>query len=179
MSKICVIIGSPRKGGNTQLLAESFISGAVESGNSIDVISVADYDIHGCLGCNACFRNGGICVQNDGMAEIYTRMSHADILVFATPIYFFTLSSQLKAIIDRLHNPIKDRFSVRKLVLLAVSASSRQTVYEPVLAVYNAALNHFSLENGGVICVGGMKEKGDIINHPALKEAFEMGKKIK
>lgn len=178
MSNISVIIGSPRKGGNTQLLADSFIRGAVQAGNTVDVISVADYDIHGCLGCNACFRNDGLCVQNDGMAEIYSRLSNADIIVFATPIYFFTLSSQLKAIIDRLHNPIRDSFSVRKLVLLVVSASAKETVYEPVLAMYKAALSHFSLEDGGVITVGGMKDKGDILNYPALKQAFELGQLI-
>ena len=103
---ILIISGSPRKGGNTELLAEAFAKGAAEH-HHVEIVSVRDYKVNPCLGCNACFKTNGICAQKDDMAIIYEMMNQADMLVIASPVYFYGISAQLKAVIDRFHNPIR------------------------------------------------------------------------
>lgn len=175
MSKIAVLIGSPRKGGNTEILADAFIDGAKQR-HEIEVISVTDVKVKGCTGCNFCYTDKSHrCVQKDDMQSIYEKLIPADVIVIATPVYFYGISSQLKCIIDRLHNPIRNNFKVKKLILLSVAADTIPTVFDSVKTMYNSVLEYFSLENGGVVTVFGVKEKGDIINNSALQEAFELG----
>ena len=108
---ILILFGSPRKGGNTELLAEAFAKGA-SAQHHVEIVSVRDYKVNPCLGCNACFKANGICAQKDDMTIIYEKMSQADMLVIASPVYFYSISAQLKAIIDRCHNPIRDSFHI-------------------------------------------------------------------
>ena len=120
MSKVVVLVGSVRKGGNTDLLAQAFVNGAKES-NEVEVISVADYKVNPCIGCNSCFaREENKCFQNDDMTVIYDKLKEADIVVIASPVYFYGISAQLKCIIDRLHTPMRNRFKIKKLALLLV-----------------------------------------------------------
>lgn len=178
MSRIAVIIGSPRKGGNTHILARSFIDGASKS-HEIEVISVADTKIKGCTGCNFCYGDESHrCPQKDGMQEVYEKLAPCDIIVVATPVYFYGVPSQLKSLIDRLHNPIRNSFKVKKLVLLSVAADTIPTVFDSVRTMYDSILKYFSLEDGGVITVFGVEEKGDINGSPALREAYELGESI-
>lgn len=179
MKNILVISGSPRKNGNTEMLAKAFVDGAILAGNHVKILSVIGKHIGGCLGCNACRRNSdNKCVLNDDMIECYNIMAKADVIVFATPIYFYGASSQLKAMIDRLHNPIRNTFKVKKLGLLAVCADNEMAVFNSVKEMYNSCLRYFSLENGGIVTVCGVEEKGDISGNTALSEAEEMGRNI-
>ena len=149
MKHIVVIIGSPRKNGNTELLANAFIEGAQSAGHTVDVISVAGKHINGCIGCNACYRDAAHkCVYQDDMTECYKQLADADVIVAATPIYFYGVSSQLKCLIDRLHNPIRNSFKVKKLGLLAVCTDAQESVFDSVKAMYHSILSYFSLENG-------------------------------
>ena len=115
MSNIIVLSGSPRKGGNTDLLVDAFVKGA-EKNNNVEVISVADYKVNPCIGCNSCFdREGHDCFQQDDMQVVYDKLKCADVIVVASPVYFYGVSAQLKAIIDRLHTPMGNDFKARKL----------------------------------------------------------------
>lgn len=175
MSKIVVLLGSARKGGNTELLAKAFSEGAMQS-NTVEVVSVVDYKINYCIGCNSCFeRKGNKCFQQDDMEILYKRLSEADILAIASPVYFYGISSQLKTIIDRLHTPIRNNFKIKKLVLLLVAATDLPTVFDPIKLQYQMILDFFKLENAGMVMVRQVKDKGDIKDHPALKEAYELG----
>ncbi len=179
MKHIVVIVGSPRKNGNTELLADAFIKGARSVGNTVETISVIGKKIGGCLGCNACYRDAQHrCALHDDMEVCYKRLSEADVIVIATPIYFYGVSSQLKCLIDRLHNPIRNSFKVKKLGLLAVCADDRESVFDSVVTMYRSILNYFSLSDGGVVTVCGVSEKGDIKGNPKLKAAQEMGRTI-
>lgn len=179
MKNIVVVIGSPRKNGNTEILANAFINGAREAGNNVNVISVNGQKIGGCTGCNYCYKNAQHnCVQNDGMTQIYAQLALADIIVFATPVYFYGVSSQLKCLIDRLHNPIRNSFAVKKLALLAVCADKEESVFDSVIAMYQSVLKYFSLANGGIITVHSVVEKGDINSNPKLIDAYNLGKSI-
>lgn len=117
---IVILSGSPRKGDNTQMLAESFAQGASPRHN-VDFVSVRDYHVYPCKGCNSCFkRDDKSCVQKDDMHAIYDKLGKADMLVIVSPVYFYGISSQLKAIIDRCHNHIRDTFKIKKTALLLV-----------------------------------------------------------
>ena len=110
MSRIVVLVGSMRKGGNTDLLAQAFAEGAGKD-NTVEIVSVADYKVNPCIGCNSCFtREGNQCFQKDDMAEIYKKLKVADIMVIASPVYFYGISAELKAIVDRLHTPMRNGF---------------------------------------------------------------------
>jgi len=175
MKNIVVLIGSPRKGGNTDLLSTSFINGARDSGNKVEVIYANSVKVHPCLGCNKCQTNGGICVIKDDMQEIYKTLSKSDIIVVATPLYFYGVSAQLKAIIDRLHNPIRHTFNTKSLILLSVCADKEKEAFDGLIAEFKSTLKFFSLKNGGVIVVPSVKEKGEIKGNSALDEAYNLG----
>lgn len=178
VSNIAVLIGSPRKGGNTEALAHSFIDGAKKK-HDVEVISVADIKINGCTGCNFCYVDDSHrCMQKDGMQEIYEKLAQAEIIVIATPVYFYGVSSQLKCLIDRLHNPIRNIFKVKKLVLLSVAADKIPTVFDSITTMYYSVLKYFSLEDGGIITVSGVEKRGDILSNNALKEAYKLGERI-
>ena len=175
---ILILLGSPRKGGNTDLLVEAFVKGASQK-HHVEVVSVHDYKVNPCMGCNACFKNeANACVQNDDMSLIYEKMSRADMLVIASPVYFYGLSAQLKAVIDRFHNPIRDTFRLKKMALLLVGAATLPELFDSILAQYRLCLNFFKLEDAGRVLVRGVKDKGDIRNTDALQEAFHLGSNV-
>ena len=175
---IVILSGSPRKGGNTEMLAESFAQGASTKHN-VDFVSVRDYNIYPCKGCNSCFkRDDKSCFQKDDMQTIYDKLGKADMLVIASPVYFYGLSSQLKAIIDRCHNPIRDTFKIKKVAMLLVGAANLPELFDSILVQYRLCINFFHLEDCGKILVRGVKEKGDIKNTDAQKEAFTLGASI-
>ncbi len=175
--KILIISGSPRKGGNTELLAEAFAKGASKH-HQVEIVSVRDYKVNPCLGCNACFKTNGICAQKDDMALIYEKMNQADMLVIASPVYFYGISAQLKAVIDRFHNPIRDTFHIKKMALLLVGAATLPELFDAILAEYNLCLKFFGIEDAGKVLVRGVKDKGDINNTDALNEAYRLGESI-
>ena len=178
MSNIVILIGSMRKGGNTDLLARRFAEGAAEH-NNVEIIPVSDYKVAPCIGCNTCFtREGNACFNHDDMDGIYEKLRRADILVIASPVYFYGISAELKAIIDRLHTPMRNSFAIRKLALLLVGAASLPNLFDPILLQYQMILDFFHLQDCGKVLVSGVKEKGDIIGHPALDEAHQLGLSI-
>jgi multimeric flavodoxin WrbA len=175
---ILILSGSPRKGGNTDLLVEAFVKGALQK-HHVEVVSVRDYKVSPCMGCNVCFvSKDNTCAQKDDMTIIYEKMAHADMLVIASPVYFYGLSAQLKAVIDRFHNPIRDTFRIKKMALLLVGAATLPELFDSILAQYQLCLNFFKLEDVGRVLVHGVKDKSDIKNTNALNEAFELGKSI-
>ena len=175
MNRILVLIGSVRRGGNTELLARAFADGA--GANEVELVSVADTSVHPCRGCNACFSNeGGRCVQDDGMTEIYKKLKWADTLVIASPVYFYGVSAQLKALIDRLHTPMRNTFGIRRLGLILVGAAELPDLFDPIILQYRMILRFFGLEDIGMVLVRGAKEKGDVRSGDGLREAYELGR---
>ena len=178
MSNIVILVGSMRKGGNTDLLARRFAEGAAEH-NNVEIISVADYKIAPCIGCNTCFtREGNACFNHD-MDAIYDKLRRADILVIASPVYFYGISAELKAIIDRLHTPMRNTFAIKKLALLLVGAAELPNLFDPILMQYQMVLDFFHLQDCGKVLVRGVKDKGDIIGRPEMDAAYQLGRTIK
>lgn len=178
MSRILVLIGSPRKGGNTELLARAFTE-AAGSRHEVELISVADYRIHPCTGCNSCSASEGHrCFQEDGMQQIYGKLKQADTLVIASPVYFYGISAQLKALVDRLHTPMRNDFGIQKLGLILVGAADLPDLFDPILLQYRMILRFFHLDDAGTVLVRGAKDKGDVLSTEGIRTAREMGRKL-
>lgn len=176
MKKMLILVGSPRKNGNTRLLAQAFARGAAE-GYEVELLSVTDYLIHPCVGCNSCFtREGNRCFQEDGMQQLYPKIAEANALILASPVYFYGISAQLKTLVDRLHTPLRNTFAVKKLGLLLVAGATLPEVFDAIRVQYRLVLNFFGLEDLGSVCVSGVRELGEIKDHPALEEAYRLGK---
>lgn len=175
MGRIVVLVGSMRKGGNTDLLAQAFAEGASKN-NTVEIVSVSDYKVNPCIGCNSCFtREGNQCFQKDDMAEIYKKLKVADAIVIASPVYFYGISAELKAIVDRLHTPMRNEFRVKRLALLLVGAATLQELFDAIKLQYQLVLNFFHLEDAGMVLVRGVKDIGDIKRTKALEEAYDLG----
>ena len=101
MKKILILSSSPRRGGNSDTLCDEFLRGAIESGNEAEKIFLRDKNINYCTGCSVCSMYGKPCPQKDDMSEIVEKMLAADVIVMATPVYFYTMSAQMKTLIDR------------------------------------------------------------------------------
>lgn len=175
MGKVVILVGSPRKGGNTDLLAQAFAKGACVK-HDVEIISVAHYQINPCMGCNSCFhRDGNKCFQHDDMEIVYKQLAKADCVVVASPVYFYGISAQLKAIVDRLHTPLRNGFKIKKMALLLVGAASLPAMFDAIKMEYQLVLDFFHLEDVGMVLVNGVKDRGDIQGHPALEKAYELG----
>lgn len=109
------------------------------------------------------------------MDVIYEKLRCADVLVIASPVYFYGISAELKAIIDRLHTPMRNSFAIRKLVLLLVGAANLPNLFDSILLQYQMILDFFHLQDCGKILVRGVKDKGDIIGRQEMDEAYQLG----
>lgn len=177
MSKIIVLAGSPRMGGNTDLLVDMFAKGAMEH-NEVEVISVHDYQVNPCMGCNSCFtREGNLCYQSDDMTKIYAKLAQADILIVASPVYFYGVSAQLKAVIDRLHAPARNMFKIKKFGMILVGAATLPELFDSILVQQKLILNFFHLEDAGTVLVRGTREKGEV-GREDLDRALEFGRSM-
>ena len=109
------------------------------------------------------------------MQEIYEKLKRAEIVVIASPVYFYGISAQLKAMIDRLHTPMRDEFPVKKLALLLVGAATLPELFDSIKVQYQLVLNFFHLEDAGMVLVRGAKDKGDVKQSDGLRKAYELG----
>ena len=179
MSKILILVGSPRKNGNSAALANAFAEGAGKH-NQVETVYVARQEVHPCIGCNACFRHPeNRCFRQDGMTAIYEKLLWADMVVVASPVYFYGISAQMKAVLDRLHNPLRKKSGVRRAALLLAAADDTPSVFDPILSQYRAITDYLQLENVGTVLAGSVSNPGDISSHPALQEAFALGSSIR
>ena len=173
MDRITVLIGSPRRKGNTALLAQAFAEG---TGGSAELLYAADYDIRPCLGCNACYTSEGhACAQKDDMGSVYEKLLRTDTLVIASPVYFYGISAQLKALVDRLHTPLRNEFPVKRLGLILVGAASLPDLFDPIVLQYRMICRFFHLEDLGMVLVPGAKDPGDVLAGDGLERARSLG----
>jgi multimeric flavodoxin WrbA len=174
---ILVLVGSPRHKGNTELLADAFIKGAITAGNKVTKYALHGKKIWPCTDCQACYKTGR-CILQDDMREVYGLLSNTDILVLASPVYFYGISAQLKALLDRLHNPVRDKFPIKASVLLSVCADTEEDTFIPSIAMYKAIGRYLGWEDKGIVTVCDVEKKGDITGRTELNLACELGKKV-
>jgi multimeric flavodoxin WrbA len=175
---VLVISASPRKGGNSDLLCDQFMKGARDARNTVEKIRVQEKKIHFCLGCLKCQGNGKKCVQKDDMEVILEKMIQADILVLATPVYFYNMDAQMKVLIDR-SCPRYTEIANKKVYLIATSTDTGPGAMEGTISGFKAALSCYpDAEVGGIICGTGVTHVGDIAEKPEMALAYEMGKNV-
>ena len=179
MSKnVLIISSSPRKGGNSETLAASFAKGAEEAGHKVETVYLQEKSYGFCKGCLACLKLGH-CVIDDDAVEVAARMHDADVLVFATPVYYYSVSGQLKTMLDRA-NPLFDSdYAFTKAYLLATAAEDGEETVEGTVKAVQGWVDCFErCELAGTVFAGGVNGVGDIAGHPALEEAYQMGKEV-
>ncbi len=178
--KILILSGSPRKGGNSDMLCDIFMKGAQEAGNTVTKIFVSSKKIAYCRGCYFCSDHNGECAIKDDMTEVLNQILEADVIVMASPVYFYSIDAQLKAVIDRSVArwlEIKNK----EFYYIMTAAEDTATVMDCTLECFRgfAACLEGSVEKG-VIYGKGVYEKGEISTHPELlQQAYEMGKSVK
>lgn len=191
MKNILVIIGSGRKKGNTDLLADAFIKGATEAGHEVTKVFLGDKLINGCLGCNAC-RYGKPCIQKDGMTDIYPLIDKCKAIILASPLYFWTISARIKAFLERLYaiaaedkNPPKGRyekFSHKDCGLLMTAADNLFWTFEQAESYYRFnVINYLGWTDKGMVLAGGcggVEDRRHIEDTGNLEIAYEFGKSI-
>ncbi len=156
---ILILQGSPRVNGNTAWMAEEYKNAAEAAGHNVTIINVAHKHINGCLACEYCHTKGnGTCIQKDDMQELYPLIAEAEVLVLATPIYYFTFSAQLQAALHRFYNVPKPP-KVKKMALLLSSHSSG--VYDAAIAQYKYLCHYDQAEDTGTVTAKVNEQKTD------------------
>ena len=191
MKNILVVQGGGRAKGNTAQLVDSFIKGATEAGHTVQKINLNQTEVKGCIGCNAC-RYGKPCVQKDGFNDLVPKIKAADLIVFASPLLFWTLSSKIKAFIERFYciaeeDPAPplcryERYPIKDAALLMTSADNYFWTYEQAVSYYQfAIINYIGFQDRGMLLAGGCGDtngKPQIDKTDYLEKAFEFGKNI-
>lgn len=178
MSKnVLILSGSPRKGGNSDILCDEFLRGAVESGHNAEKIRITEKNIGYCRACYACKDTDG-CVIKDDMAEILKKMHWADVLVMSSPVYFYSINAQMKALIDR---TLAQWTSLdnKEMYYIMTAAEDSDTVMDCTLECFRgfAVCLNDAVEKG-VIYGKGVYESGEVKNTKLMQEAYEMGRNV-
>ena len=176
--KVLIVSASPRKCGNSDLLCDQFMCGAKEAGNQVEKIFLRDKRINNCVACGACQGNGGNCVQEDDMAEVLDKMIAADVIVMATPVYFYTMNGQMKTLIDRTYARYT-KISNKEMYFIATAADGRKQAMERTVEGFRGFTSCLpGAREQGIIYGTGAWKAGDIKGSQAMTQAFEMGKKV-
>ena len=174
MKNILIISSSPRKNGNSQMLCEQFKRGAEEKGHMVTLVRLMEKIIGFCRACDGCMRNGGTCVLNDDMAEILKLFQEADVIVLATPVYFYGISAQMKTFIDRTY-PIWQHLG-KKEVYYIISAGLGEDIIERSLGDLDGFVEHLEeYRIAGRIYATNVMEAGLVKNLDVFEKAYQMG----
>lgn len=175
MKKILILSGSPRKNGNSDILCDEFMRGALEAGNEVEKIRVAEKSIGYCRACYAC-RETGVCAIKDDMAEVLQKMIDADVIVLASPVYFYSIDAQLKAVIDR---TVARWLEVKnkEFYYIVTAADGENAAAETTLQCFRGYADcvEGAVEKG-IIYGMGAYEKGEIRSSSAMLDAYNAGK---
>ena len=178
MKHILILTSSPRKKGNSNTLAEKFARGARDGGNTVETVSVAQMHMEFCRGCMVCNQTNR-CVISDDVAEVLAKMAKADVLVFATPVYYYSVSGQLKTFFDRTSPLFTAKYNFRDVYLLASAAENEPETVEGTVKAMQGWLDCYpGTRLAGTVFAGGVDNVGDIAGHKALQEAYHAGKSI-
>ncbi|MCD7949753.1 MAG: flavodoxin family protein [Erysipelotrichaceae bacterium] len=180
--KVVVVSSSPRRNGNSEVLADQFIKGAMEAGHEAEKVVLSQYKLNPCIACEYCRKHDHQCFQKDDADMIIKKIVDCDVFVFATPIYFYSLSAQLKILIDRFfarEYEIRDSDQRKKAYLILTSGTPdiKQTVgtvesFRGFIKVLR------TVDEGGIVYGLGAFNRGDAYKHQAYQQAYEMGLNI-
>ncbi|XBX04825.1 flavodoxin family protein [Enterocloster clostridioformis] len=191
MKKILIVLGGGRPKGNTRQLVNAFMKGAEESGHHVELISLNEIQVNGCTGCNAC-RFGKPCVQKDDFNHMVPKIKEADLIVFASPLYFWTISSKIKAFIERFYciaeeDPAPpfgryEKYPVKDSTLLMTAADNFFWTFDQAESYYyHTVVRYIGFHDRGTLLAGGCGDtngKPQIDKTSHLEEAYLFGRNI-
>ena len=182
MKKVLAVIGSPRRGGNTDELIRKVTKGAESKGAAVETIRLAELNIGECDGCMSCWK-GKHCIKSDDMLDIYPKIIDSDVILFGTPVYWYGPTALMKAFIDRFlyFNCPENRAKIRgkKAGLVIPFEEENPDTARPVVEFFEKSLTYLEMSIVGSVVVGGVGAKGDILKKPdRLNEAYELGKRL-
>jgi len=179
--KILILNGSPRPKGNTAGLIKAFAEGAEKSGHTVKTFLIDKMNIKGC---KSCYKGGknpdSPCTQKDDMDKIYPEFNRADIIVFASPMYYWGLSGQIKIVLDRLFATFEmaNKAPKKKAILLMAAGDKGEYNNKPAIDYFDALLERLGWVNKGIVIAEGVLNLKDIDNNPALEEALKLGESL-
>jgi len=174
---IVVLSGSPRRGATTDRLTDAFIEGAESAGNFVTRFQTADMNIGGCLGCRHCFTEQGVCVQKDDMQPILDALRKAEVLVLASPVYYFGFTAQLKLAVDRTYALLKERMPVKRAALLMTCGASEEAAASSV-STFRQICKLQRWEEAGIVIAPHLHKPDEIDGRPELDKARQLGRDI-
>lgn len=178
MKNVLVISTSLRANSNSDALADAFLRGAADAGHHAEKISLRGRNIQFCRGCMACQKLGR-CVISDDAAEISQKMHDADVIAFATPIYYYEMSGQMKTLLDRANWLYSSDYHFTDIYLLTAAAENEPPVPSRAEGGLTGWIDCFERARlAGSVFAGGVEGPGETTGHPALAQAFDMGKQI-
>jgi multimeric flavodoxin WrbA len=175
--KVLAISASPRKAGNSDVLCDRFLEGAKESGHDTEKIRLVEKNISPCVSCYGCNKTK-TCVKKDDMSEILSKLIDADVIILATPVYFYCMDAQMKMMIDRCL-PRYTEIKNKQFYFIVTAADPEHTATDETVAGLRGFLKCLpnSLEKG-IVYGTGTWDKGDVFKHPAYEKAYEIGKTL-
>ncbi len=187
--KVLGIFGSPRRGGNTDILLEEALRGAEKEGAEVERLRLTDFTITPCKECHGCDKTGE-CVILDDMQKIYPKLAEADVIILASPIFFYGITAWAKALVDRsqafwarkylVKNPLLGKGGKkRKGFFISVGATKGQKLFEGAILTVKYFFDALDAEYAGELLFRGIDAKGDILKHPeAIQKAIEAGRRL-
>jgi multimeric flavodoxin WrbA len=187
--KVLGLFGSPRKGGNTEVLLEEALKGAEKEGAEVERLRLADFNIIPCRECLACYREGK-CIILDDMQKIYPKLLEADIIILASPIFFYGVTAWAKALVDRCQALWARKYILKDASLgkegrrrrgffISTGGTKGEKVFEGAILTARYFFDVLNAEYAGELVFREVDAKGDILKHPeALEQAFEAGRRL-
>jgi multimeric flavodoxin WrbA len=177
MKNIVVITGSPRRGGNSELMARAFIEGAQQAGHNIFLFETLNKKLSCCIACGNCFSKGRACLISDDFNELAPILEQADTIVFSTPLWYSTFPAKIKIVIDKLVTFFisKKELKINEAVLMVCAATDKIEDFEAIIKTYEGIIDYEKWKNAGILTVPNVINIGDIKKTDGLIKAKEIG----
>lgn len=177
---ILVLTGSPRRGGNSDMLANAFIEGLATTEHSVVKYEAGRKKIKGCMACQKCYSKGQACVFNDDFNELAPLLESADMLVIVTPLYWFTFPAQVKAAIDKIYAILigHHELKISESMLFVCAETDEMQDFDGIVRTYELINNYMKWKDNGRLLVPNVNEKGDILKTDALQKAKVLGQSV-
>lgn len=175
--KVLILTSSPRKRGNSSALCDRFLEGATEAGNDVEKVVLADLKINYCTACYSCQRKKGQCAQQDDMAPLLEKMVNADVLVLATPVYFYTMCAQMKTVIDRTVARYTEIAGKEFYFIVAAADTSKAAMARTIESFRGFTACLPGAKEKGIVYGTGAWAVGDIEQSQAMQQAYDLGKR--
>ncbi len=182
MAKILAVVGSPRKGRNTDMLVSRIAEGARGSDAQVEIVHLGELQIRECDGCHACWK-GRSCSKKDDMLALYPKIAASETIIFGTPVYWYGPTALMKGFIDRFvyFNCEANRPMIRgkRAAVAIVLEETQEQTWQPVVEFFEKSLAYLEMKPAGTIIVSGVGKKGEILKQPErLEEAYHLGTRL-